>query len=218
VGSLIYGLAHVGVMFLLRTIGLDFIGQVHATPEGFNTYALYEIRKIFPMYVAFIFGITAYRYYWSNIVNRNKTKAKSDKLLVKTHKGEELITRSKIDWLKAAANYVELHVGEREYLVRTTLSKLNAKLSDGTDNNTGGHFVRVHKSFIVNLDRIAEITPTESGDFRIKLTTGADIPLSRRYRENLDTVFKDKPPAIIPLDNQELPLAVPTVKLPSNHI
>jgi two-component system LytT family response regulator len=87
-----------------------------------------------------------------------------------------------VDWLSAADNYVTLHVGRHEYLVRDTLSALEARLA-------ANDFVRVHRSTIVRLDRIAELVPDLHGDYRIRLKNGAVVPMSRTYRARLEDRF-----------------------------
>ena len=95
--------------------------------------------------------------------------------MVQTGNGETIVRFDQIDYLEAARNYVVVHADEQEYLVRDTLGNLEKKL-------TGGHFARTHRSFIINLDRIAEIRPTDVGKHLIRLAGGAEVPLSRGYR------------------------------------
>jgi two-component system, LytTR family, response regulator len=83
-----------------------------------------------------------------------------------------------VDWFEAASNYVELHVHGREYLLRVTLCELEEKLDPS-------QFTRIHRSTIVNVDRIVEIRPTWRGDFLVVLTGGTTLRLSRFYRERL---------------------------------
>jgi len=85
---------------------------------------------------------------------------------------------SAVDWLEAADNYVRLHVGPREYLVRDTLATLEAQLDPD-------QFVRTHRSAIVQLDRVAEIRPTSHGDAEISLRDGTRLPVSRTFRARL---------------------------------
>lgn len=78
---------------------------------------------------------------------------------------------------KAAGNYVEVVTEEREYLARMTLTELSRLLQAAGDRH-----VRVHRSHLVNLDRVSEIVPTGEGDVTLRLDTGAEVPGSRRYR------------------------------------
>ena len=94
----------------------------------------------------------------------------------------KVIELGDVDWLSAADNYVTLHVGRHEYLVRDTLAALEQRL-DAKD------FVRVHRSSIVRLDRIAELVPDLHGDYRIRLKNGSVVPMSRTYRPRIEERF-----------------------------
>ncbi len=101
-----------------------------------------------------------------------------ERFLVRKLRKEFLIAASDIDWLQAQANYVALRVQGHEYLLRSTLTEFLGQLDPA-------RFVRVHRSYAVNLDRIAEIEPLESGDARLRMKDGGEVPCSRRYREVL---------------------------------
>ncbi len=103
------------------------------------------------------------------------------RFLVKARGRMLLIKAEECDWLEAAGNYVELHVGGKAHLVRDTLQSLEQRL-DPTQ------FVRIHRSRIVNLDRIREILPDAHGDFEVVLRDGTQLRMSRRYRSNLDAL------------------------------
>ena len=83
-----------------------------------------------------------------------------------------------IDWAEASANYLRFHVGARQFQLRMTMSELERKL-DPT------HFCRIHRSTIVNLDRVKEIRMEWHGEYQVVLTTGATLRLSRSYRDRL---------------------------------
>jgi two-component system LytT family response regulator len=83
-----------------------------------------------------------------------------------------------IDWLEAADNYVRIHVGRESHLVRETLQSLQDRLDPS-------RFLRIHRSTVVNLDRIKELHPLFHGDYVVKLVDGTELSLSRNYREKL---------------------------------
>ena len=83
-----------------------------------------------------------------------------------------------IDWIESAANYVSLHVGKENYLVRETLQSLEGRLDPD-------QFIRIHRSTIVNLDRVQEIEPYFHGDYIVRLRDGQRLTLSRTYRERV---------------------------------
>ena len=101
-----------------------------------------------------------------------------ERFLVRKLRSEFLIAASDIAWLQAEANYVGLHVNGHDYLLRSTLTDFLAQL-DPT------RFVRVHRSYAVNLDAVAEIEPLDSGDARLRMKDGSTVPCSRRYRSAL---------------------------------
>ena len=89
-----------------------------------------------------------------------------------------LLRAEEIDWVESAANYVRLHARGTSYLVRATMAELERRLDPS-------RFTRIHRSTIVNTDRIREIRPEWHGDFDVVLTTGKALRLSRSYRDRL---------------------------------
>ena len=83
-----------------------------------------------------------------------------------------------IDWIEAADNYVRVHVGKEAHLMRETLQSLEKRLDPGK-------FLRVHRSHLVNLERVRELRPIFHGDYLVKLVNGTELTLSRNYREKL---------------------------------
>jgi two-component system LytT family response regulator len=83
-----------------------------------------------------------------------------------------------IDWIEAAGNYVRLHAGKEEYLYRETMLNLEAQLNSE-------RFVRIHRSAIVNTERIKELQPWFRGDYVIVLRDNQKLTLSRTYRGRL---------------------------------
>jgi two-component system, LytTR family, response regulator len=83
-----------------------------------------------------------------------------------------------IDWIQAADQYVTLHVGSKEYLMRESLQRLAARLPHD-------RFAQIHRSHAVNIARIREIARLGKGDAEVLLTTGQKLRWSRRYRGEL---------------------------------
>jgi two-component system LytT family response regulator len=100
------------------------------------------------------------------------------RLLVKDGERMFFVPVERIDWLEAEGNYVRLHCGREAHLVRATLSGMEEQL-DPT------RFTRIHRSTIVNLDRVKEVRPWFAGDYLVKLNDGGELRLSRRYRDRL---------------------------------
>lgn len=101
-----------------------------------------------------------------------------ERFLVRKLRREFLIAASDIEWLQAEGNYVGLHVNGHDYLLRSTLQGLLQQLDPAK-------FAQVHRSYAVNLDRVAEIEPLDGGDARLKMKDGSQVPCSRRYRDAL---------------------------------
>ena len=101
-----------------------------------------------------------------------------ERLVIKMNGHVFFVKTEDIDWLEAEGNYVRLHAGRESYLLRDTISALESQLDPRK-------FVRVHRSAIVNLDRIQELQPWFHGEYRIILREGVQLTLSRSYRERL---------------------------------
>jgi two-component system LytT family response regulator len=94
-----------------------------------------------------------------------------------------LLDTAEVDWIQAADNYVLFHSAGREYLLRETLVQLEQELDPR-------QFVRIHRSALVRLDRIGDMLPSVHGDFRVTLKTGAQLTLSRHYRERVERILR----------------------------
>ena len=90
-----------------------------------------------------------------------------------------ILKPGEIDWVEAAGVYVELHAGKKVYLHRESITEMEAQLAPA-------RFVRIHRSTLVNLDRVRELTPRMHGEFRVLLSDGAELKLSRGYRHCLE--------------------------------
>jgi two-component system LytT family response regulator len=97
---------------------------------------------------------------------------------VKTSRGTTLVLTEEIDWVASSGHYLELHAGRETHLIREKLSQLETKL-DPKD------FMRIHRSTIVNLDRIKSFHPLFNGDQIIILKDGRELNLSRTYYDKL---------------------------------
>ena len=89
-----------------------------------------------------------------------------------------LVRIEDIDWIESASNYIELHTGKQTHLIRMTMSEIEAKL----DLN---RFVRIHRTTIVNIDRVQELNIGYHGESDVKLRDGTVLRASRQYRERL---------------------------------
>lgn len=105
-----------------------------------------------------------------------------ERFLVRARGRMVLVRISEVDWIGAAGNYVELHCGEKTHLVRGTLQDLESRLDPDL-------FVRIHRSTMVNLERVKELHPWSHGDLLLILQDGTELKLSRRYKDRLGGVF-----------------------------
>jgi two-component system LytT family response regulator len=87
-----------------------------------------------------------------------------------------------IDWIEAAGNYLRLHVGRETHLLRETMNGLEGRLDPA-------QFVRIHRSTMVQFDRIRELQPWFHGDYRVLLRDGTELTLSRGYRQKLQELL-----------------------------
>ena len=105
-----------------------------------------------------------------------------ERLVVKSAGRIFFLDVAEIDWIEAADNYVDLHVGKQSHLVRHTLSYLEQRLDPR-------QFVRIRHSTIVNVEKVKELRPTSGGEYDVVLQSGAVLETSRRYRKRLDALL-----------------------------
>jgi len=113
--------------------------------------------------------------------------AKSDsqqlrRLVIRTSGRVVFLDLHEVDWIEAAANYVKLHVGKDSFLLREGIGHISARLNP--DN-----FVRIHRSFIVNVSRIRELQPCDSGEYIAVLKDGKELSCSRGCRPQLQKLI-----------------------------
>lgn len=101
------------------------------------------------------------------------------RLVVRSQGRIRFVSVHEVDWIEAAGNYVRLHLtdGDSE-LVRETMIRLEERLDPD-------RFVRIHRSSIVNLDRVEEIRHWSSGEYIVELEDGTELKLTRTYRERI---------------------------------
>ena len=108
----------------------------------------------------------------------SESKPYASRFLVKDGEKEILVSAENIDWIEAANYYCGLHTNGRTYMLRETITDLNNKLNPR-------QFVRIHRSSIVNLDRIREIYREGHGDGSIVLMDGKKLRMSKVGRQKL---------------------------------
>lgn len=96
-----------------------------------------------------------------------------------------LVEAADVDWLGGASNYVEIHVGQKSYLIREKLSRLCELLDPAK-------FVRIHRSTIVNIERVTELVPLFNGDHALFLRDGTRLVLSRTNCDKFLSVLRGR--------------------------
>lgn len=101
-----------------------------------------------------------------------------DRLMIRSGGRLFFLRTDEIDWIEADGNYVRVHAGGASHQLRETITRLETQL-DPT------RFLRIHRSTIVNLDRVREIQPLFHGEHRVLLQDGTELTMSRGYRDRL---------------------------------
>jgi two-component system LytT family response regulator len=110
---------------------------------------------------------------------------RSNRLVIKVNGRVVFLDLDSIDWMEAAANYVRLNVGKESYFLRETLGGISERLD-------ANHFVRIHRSTIVNVSKIKELIPVNSGEYVVVLKNGKELSCSRGYRAGLQGIVEQR--------------------------
>ncbi len=108
---------------------------------------------------------------------------RQDRLVIKVEGRYVMLRPRDLDMVEAAGNYVVIHAGSQRHMVRETMASFEQRLSPE-------RFVRVHRSVIVNVDRILEMAPTYHGEYVITLVGGKKVTLSRTFRHRLRKLLR----------------------------
>lgn len=120
----------------------------------------------------------------SQLKSEITSSSSPDGLLVIRAKGRVVFVKlSEIDWIEASANYVRLNAGKESHLVRESMSRILERLNPS-------HFVRIHRSTIVNFQQIKELIPVNSGEYVVVLKSGKELSCSRGYRAELENMIE----------------------------
>ena len=102
-----------------------------------------------------------------------------DRLVVRSGGITRIVAAHEIDWIEAADVYVNVHVQGKEYLYREPLRQLEERLDPA-------RFVRIHRSTIVNIEKIKQLEPISHGEYEVVMIDEARLQLSRRFRKDLE--------------------------------
>jgi len=119
------------------------------------------------------------------LATSEKTKSTiQNRFVVKSSGRVVFLDADNVDWIEAAANYVRFHVGRESYVMRENIGTVAEKLEPS-------HFVRIHRSTIVNVSRIKELHPCNSGEYIVVLRDGKELSCSRGYRPAILQLMND---------------------------
>ena len=122
-----------------------------------------------------------------------RPSAKAERLVIRAGGRVVFLDAEEIEWIEAAANYVRVHAGKDSYLLRGTIGRIGERL-DATQ------FVRIHRSTIVNIRKIRELQPCNSGEFIVILRNGKELSGSRGYRPSLQKLIVNCTPGLNTID------------------
>ncbi len=109
--------------------------------------------------------------------------AENDRIMIKSS-GEILFLKAdEIDYIQADGDYMKFHVAGRNHLMRETMARLEARLDPK-------RFIRIHRSTMVNIDRMRKLSPSFAGEYAVVLYDGTKLKLSRGYHERIATLLK----------------------------
>jgi len=180
-----YSVLHTLGMAALRLLWFNaIVGEAYSFPLTAGRLG-YEFAKDVVSYTMLSAGVLVLSY----LLARKPAPAPSsdpgatlpERFAVRRRGKEIMVEVADIDWVEASGNYAVLHVGGELLEIRSSLTRLESELDPK-------RFVRVHKSHLVNIARVVEVTPWVSGDWRIRLQDGAEVNLSRRYRPRFEAV------------------------------
>ncbi|HEV2702080.1 MAG TPA: LytTR family DNA-binding domain-containing protein [Steroidobacteraceae bacterium] len=188
-----FSLAHTVGMVLLRKLAYWSAGYQYDFGPFVNNW-LYEYRKDFMSYWMILAMVLSFRVFGLWLDMRDDRAIRSavepppppppqDRLVVRKLNREFILNCADIDRLEADGNYVLVHTDGQSYRLRESLDGLARRLGER-------RFARVHRTHVVNIDRIREIQPWDHGDFRIVLKDGNFVNFSRRYRNRLDQLMR----------------------------
>jgi two-component system, LytTR family, response regulator len=120
--------------------------------------------------------------------NRNPERAAPkeplDRVVIKSGGRIYFLKIEEIDWVEGAGDYLSLHSGDQTHLIRETMGNFYAKLDSQK-------FLRIHRSTVVNIERIKDIQPLFKGDYIITMTSGIRLKASRSYRRELQALLDE---------------------------
>ncbi|MEL7313149.1 MAG: LytTR family DNA-binding domain-containing protein [Pseudomonadota bacterium] len=186
--TVVFSAVHVALMFAARRVLFPTVIGAEYRWDDVPGEFFYEYLKDFRTYFLILAVLYLYRFVLVRLQgeagfldageSERESQPPADRFLVKKFGKEFLVRIDDIEWIESAGNYVNLHVEKKVYPLRSTMTQIADRLAPQG-------FIRVHRQAIVNADRIAEMSVSDSGDGELRLNTDARVPVSRRYRQHL---------------------------------
>lgn len=188
-GSVAFSAVHVATMVAIRKAVYAVAGETYDFgywPREF----LYEYLKDVRGYAFILAVVLTYRFVLLRLQGEARLLdapesgppaepvERPERFLVRKLGSEFLVAARDIEWLEASENYVNLHVRGHVYPLRSTMNAIEKRLDPQ-------RFARVHRRYIVNLDCLAQIQPLDTGDAKLLMKDGTQLPCSRTYRAAL---------------------------------
>ncbi|MFM1896680.1 MAG: hypothetical protein RLZZ385_1754 [Pseudomonadota bacterium] len=115
--------------------------------------------------------------------NEEDLSPRAARLAIKDGSSTTFVPIRDIDWIDAAGDYMCIHAKGQTHIMRTTMKDLEARLDPGV-------FQRVHRSTIVNLQRVEKVSSHINGEFHLTLSCGSSLKMSRSYKDKVKHFFQ----------------------------
>ena len=187
--SIAWSALHVAGMVAIRKAVYASQGQHYDFGPWWREFG-YEYLKDVRSYAGVVLTVEGYRFVMRRLQGEASLLSipdegppvepleRPERFLVRKLGREFLVAANDIEWLQASGNYVNLRVRGHDYPLRSTIAGIEAKLDPE-------RFVRIQRSYIANLDHVASIEPLDTGDARVHMKDGSNLPCSRTYRGGL---------------------------------
>ncbi len=174
--SVVFSVLHVLLMVWLRQIIYFSMGGAYDFGDWFSEW-IYEYRKDVITYFTFLFTLYAFQYLTQPGLSPS-SEPKPQKLQVKNKQGVFWIKYTDIITIESGGNYIYIHANDQVLPMRSTMADIEKQL-DSAD------FIRVHRSYFVNLNHCKGIQKQSNDSSELILMEGKVIPISKKYRADL---------------------------------
>lgn len=174
--SVVFSVLHVLLMVWLRQIFYWLLGGQYEFGEWFSEW-LYEYRKDLITYFIFLLTVYAFQYF-SQPSENQKSQVQPEKLQVKNKQGVFWVTLSDITTIESGGNYVYIHANQQVLPMRATMTNIERQLNSSD-------FIRVHRSYLVNLNQCKGIKNPAGDSSELILMNDKSVPVSKKYRPKL---------------------------------